>query len=78
LLEQRQQQTPGDGQADALRLGRGGEAGEVVRIEGDGLPELLAEAVALGAEAVVVLGQLLQLLSVLGAVQGLHDPGGAR
>jgi hypothetical protein len=46
---------------------------ELVNIENDSLLELLVKVVALGAEAVVVLGQLLKLLAVLGAIDGLHD-----
>jgi hypothetical protein len=73
LLEQRQQQASGDGQADAFGLGGGGEAGELVGIEDAGVLELLLEVAALGAESVVVLGKLVQLLAVVGAVHGLDD-----
>jgi hypothetical protein len=75
LLEKRQQQAAGDGQADAFGLRRGGEAGEVIGIEDDGLLELAAQAVALRTEAVVVLGKGLQVVAVVGAVHGLKDAG---
>lgn len=48
----------------------------MVGIEDDGLPELSVEAVALGAEAVVVLGEVVKLSAVVGAVNRLNDAGG--
>jgi hypothetical protein len=75
LREEWPQQTPGDGQADAFRLSRGGEAGEGVGIENDGLLELSVEAVPLGTETVVVLLKVLKPLLVVGAVHGLKDLG---
>src|SRR5271168_2556036 len=75
LLEERPQQTPGDGQADAFGLSRGGETGEPVGIEDDSLLQMLVEAVTLGAEVVVFLGKVLKLLAVIGAVHSLNDSG---
>lgn len=73
LLEQGQQQPSGDGQADTFGLCRGREAGELVSIEDDGMLELLVEMIAFGAEPVVILRKALQLLTVVGAIHGLHD-----
>jgi hypothetical protein len=47
--------------------------GELVGIEDDGVLELLVEVVAFDAEAVVVLAKVVQLLAVIGAINGLHD-----
>jgi hypothetical protein len=74
LLEQRQQQSPGDRQADAFGLSCGGEAGELIGIEDDSLLALLVEVIAFSVEAVVVLGKVVKLLAVIGAVNSLHDP----
>jgi hypothetical protein len=73
VLEQRQQQPSGDGQADTFGLCRGREAGELVRIEDDGMLELLVEMIAFGAEPVVILRKVVQLLTVVGAIHGLHN-----
>jgi hypothetical protein len=75
LWEQGQQQTPGDGQANALSLSRGGEAGEAVGIEDDGLLELSMESVPLGVEAVVVVVKLLKPLAGVRTVNGLKHFG---
>ena len=75
MLEQRQQQTPGDGQADAFGLSRGGEAGEVVGIEDDGLLELSLESIPLGVEAVVVVLKVVKPLAGVRTVNGLKHFG---
>jgi hypothetical protein len=75
VLKQRQQQAAGDGQADALGLGRGGEAGQAVGIEDDGAVELSVEVVALGTEVIVVLREGVELLAVVGAIDGLNHAG---
>jgi hypothetical protein len=75
-LEQRDQQAAGDGQADALGLGGGGEAGEAVGIEDDGPVELSAQLVAFGAEAIGVPGEVVELLAMDGAIDGLKDARG--
>jgi hypothetical protein len=51
-------------------LGGGGEAGEAVGIEDDGLLELPVEAVALGVEAMVV---VLKVVKPLANVRTLHS-----
>jgi len=56
-------------------LGRGGEAGEAVGIEDDGLLELPVEAVAFGVEAVVVVVKFLKALTHVGTVNGLEHFG---
>jgi hypothetical protein len=66
---------PDDGQADAIGRCRGGETGEAVGIEDQGLPELYLEEVPVGAKAVVVVLQALKPLAVGGAVHGLKDSG---
>ena len=45
----------------------------MVIIQGQGLLELVTQAVALGAEAVVSLAKFLTALVVVGAVDGLKD-----
>jgi hypothetical protein len=57
-------------------LSGGDEASQVVGIENDGLLELSVEAVALDAEAVVVVEKLLKLSAELGSFNGLKDGGG--
>jgi hypothetical protein len=51
-------------------LGRGGEAGEAVGIEDDGLLELPVEAVAVGVEAVVVVLKVVKPLARVRTVNG--------
>lgn len=64
----------GPAAADPFGLRRGGETGEWVGIENDGMLELVLEVVALGAESVVVLAKAVQLLAVERAVHGRDDP----
>jgi len=73
--KQRPQQASRDGEADPFGLGRGGEAGEVVRVVDDRPLQLSLEAVALGAEAVVVVLKIPKQLAVVGTVNGLKDFG---
>ncbi len=75
LPKQRPQQPLGDGQADAFRLGRGGETGEVVGIEDHGLLELSLDEFSVSAEAVVIVLQALKPLAFVRAFNGLKDFG---
>lgn len=73
MPENRHQQPSGDRQADTFGLRRGGKAGEGVRIEHGHLLALTAQKIALGAERVVSGVEFLQLLLVVGAIDGLKD-----
>ena len=75
-MEERGQQTPGDGEADAFGLGRGGKAGEAIRIKNDRLRGWWREAVPFSAKPVEVVPKGGEALPGGGAIDGLENFGG--
>jgi hypothetical protein len=75
LRQERQEQAPRDGQADAFGLGDSSETGEVVGIEDQGLLELALELIACSPELVDVVLEGLEALLGVGAGEGLEDCG---
>jgi len=74
--EQREEQPSANGQTDAFGLGGGGDTGEAVGIEHDGPFELLTQRFVFGVEAVVLLGELLELMAVGRTIDDLKDAEG--
>jgi hypothetical protein len=70
------QEAAGDGQADALGLGDGGELGLAILVQDDGLFQAALKVVAAGLELVPLLPEAPDFLAVTLAVEVAEDGAG--
>jgi hypothetical protein len=75
LAQRDRQEAAGDGPADALGLGDGGELGLAILID-DGLPQTAMQVVAAGLELVPLLPQAKDFWAVAVAVEVSEDGAG--
>jgi hypothetical protein len=73
LAETDDQEAAGEGEADALGLGRGGELGLLVLIDNDGLRQAPLQVIAAGLELVELLAEAQGFLAVGQAIEVVAD-----
>ena len=76
LAEADDQEAAGEGEADALGLGRGGELGLLVLIDNDGLLQAALQVVTAGLELVELLSEVTDVRAVAVAVEVAQDGAG--
>jgi len=73
LAEADDQEAAGEGETDALGLGRGGELGLLVQVENDGVFQAPLQVVGVGLELVELLAEAQGFLSVCAVVEVVAD-----
>ena len=71
--QQRRQEAAGDGEADALGLGRAGEGGQRVVLQDDGVVKENLEFAEVAAEGVELVAQSLELGWVVEILEALQE-----